>query len=405
MLTIDQIRTLCMQGESNRLDFKRDQYLFDNAADGHKAELLKDILSFANSFRNDPAYILIGVEELESKLGKIVGIEKAEVIDDSKIQQFVNEKTNQTIPFETYVIECGDDRVVQVLEIAPCLKTRPFYLKHKNFAQLKKGDVLMRVGSSSHVALPEEIKEMGLQEAEHENSPTLAVKFDIDNQVEDGLLSVVLQSDVSDPPQPSWAKSLSALNGGSDYDHYLWLRDNVSKLHFRLMLENVSHVQVDNLSIQFDAECDDGCVERCDAPRFGSGSCFDIERIKVRKEGILRPGEHDRDADDLYLKVMKDGAFKLTTTIYGKNLPVPLRQSREYAVRRKTVELEPEWIKKMGFVIRDEEDLGVCVKWFVKQSAKELSGQKVDWGKEMNLHWIPRLREVLSRGGIDTVGV
>ena len=119
----------------------------------------------------------------------------------------------------------------------------------------------------------------------------------------------------------------------------------------------------------------------------------------------MRPGEHDWDADDLYLKVMKDGAFKLTTTIYGKNLPVPLRQSREYIVRRKTVELEPEWIKQMGFVIRDEEDLGLCVKWFVKQSAKELSGQKVDWGKEMNLHWIPRLREVLSRGGIDTVGV
>lgn len=399
MLTLDQIRTLCMQGESNRLDFKRDQYLFDNAADGHKAELLKDILSFANSFRNDPAYILIGVEELESKLGKIVGIEKTEVIDDSKIQQFVNEKTNRAIPFETYVIECGKDRVVQILEIAPCLKNRPFYLKQKNFAQLKQNDVWMRVGSSSHVALPEEIMEMGLQEAEHENSPTLAVKFDIDNQVQDGLLSVVLRSDISDPPQPSWAKSLSALNGGSDYDHYLCLQDIVSRLHFRLMLENVSHLQADNLSIQFDVECGDGCVERCDAPRFGSGSCFDLERIKARKDGILRPGEHDWDAEDLYLKVMKDGAFKLTTTIYGKNLPVPLRQSREYIVRRKTVELEPGWIKQLGFVIRDEEYLGLCVKWFVKQSAKELSGQKVDWGKEMNSYWIPRLHEVLARGG------
>ena len=206
MLTIDQIRTLCMQGESNRLDFKRDQYLFDNAADGHKAELLKDILSFANSFRNDPAYILIGVEELESKLGKIVGIEKTEVIDDSKIQQFVNEKTNKIIPIETYTVECGDERVVQVLEIAPCLKNRPFYLKQKNFAQLKQNDVWMRVGSASHIALPEEICEMGRQEVEHENFPKLTVTFDIDNQAEDSLLSVVLQSDVSDPPQPSWAK-------------------------------------------------------------------------------------------------------------------------------------------------------------------------------------------------------
>ena len=399
MLTLDQIRALCTQGESNRLDFKRDQYLFDNATDGHKAELLKDILSFANSFRREPAYVLIGVEELESKLGKIVGIETTQVIDGSKIQQFVNEKTNRIIPFETYTVESGGGRVVQVLEIAPCFKVRPFYLKQKDFAQLKKREVLLRVGSSTHVALPEEIKEMGLQEVEHESLPTLTVKFDIDNQVEDGLLSVFLQSNISDPPQPSWAKSLSALNGGSDYDHYLCLQDIVSRLHFRLMLENVSHVQADNLSIQFDVECDDGCIERCDAPRFGSGSCFDLERIKARKEGILRPGEHDWDADDLYLKVMKDGAFKLTTTIYGKNLPVPLRQSREYIVRRKTVELEPGWIGQLGFVIRDEEDLCLCVKWFVKQSAKELSGQKMDWGKEMNSHWIPILRKVLARGG------
>ena len=51
MLTLDQIKALCVQGESNRLDFKRDQYRFDNAVDGVKAELLKDILSFANSFQ------------------------------------------------------------------------------------------------------------------------------------------------------------------------------------------------------------------------------------------------------------------------------------------------------------------------------------------------------------------
>ena len=87
MLTLDQIKTLCIQGESNRLDFKRDQYRFDNAADGNKAELLKDILSFANTFRGEPGYILIGVEEQESKIGKVVGVEKSQVIDGSKIQQ------------------------------------------------------------------------------------------------------------------------------------------------------------------------------------------------------------------------------------------------------------------------------------------------------------------------------
>ena len=406
MLTIDQIRTLWMQGESNRLDFKRDQYLFDNAVDGHKAELLKDILSFANSFRNDPAYILIGVEELESKLGKIVGIEKTEVIDDSKIQQFVNEKTNRIIPIETYTVECGDERVVQVLEIAPCLKNRPFYLKQKNFAQLKQNDVWMRVGSASHIAVPEEICDMGKQEVEYESSPKLTVKFDIDNEIKEGLLSVVIRSDVN-PPENLRASKFSALNGGTDYDHYLWLKNNVSKLHFRLMLENTSRVQADNLSVEYKVECGDGSVEQCEPPEFSSGSYFSVERIvdaRPVKANILRPGERDLDADDLYFSVKKDGVFKLTTIIYGKNLPVPLRETKEYSVRLRDVEVDPEWIKQINFVIRDEEGLNSCVKWFVRQSADELMGRKVDWESVLNSYWIPIVRKVVARYADDHTG-
>ena len=399
MLTLDQIKALCVQGESNRLDFKRDQYRFDNAVDGVKAELLKDILSFANSFRGDSAYILIGVEEQESKIGKIVGIEKSQVIDGSKIQQFVNEKTNRIIPFETYVIDCGNGRVVQVLEVAQCLKARPFYIKQKDFAQLKKHDVWMRVGSSSHIASPEEIKEMGCQEVEDDSSPTLSVKFDIANQVDDVLLSVVLQSDIR-PPENSWARRLSALNGGTEHDHYLWLQNNVAKLHFRLMLENVSQVQADNLSVKYDLECIDGCVEECEPPGFSTGSWLAptrLDDVLPRKENFLRPGECDLDFDDLYFKVKGDGSFKLATTIYGKNLSVPLRNTHEYTVRRAFVDLAPEWIKQINFVIRDKEELNLCVKWFVKQVAEERSGRIVEWEKELKSYWLPKMRKELAR--------
>lgn len=399
MLTLDQIKALCVQGESNRLDFKRDQYRFDNAVDGVKAELLKDILSFANSFRGDSAYILIGVEEQESKIGKIVGIEKSQVIDGSKIQQFVNEKTNRMIPFDTYVTDCGNGRVVQVLEIAQCLKARPFYLKQKDFAQLKKHDVWMRVGSSSHIASPEEIKEMGCQEVENDSSPTLSVKFDIDNQGEDVLLSVALQSDVH-PPKNSWARDFSVLNGGTEYDHYLWLRNNVAKLHFRLMLENVSQVQADNLSVKYDLECTDGSIEECDAPGFSTGSWLAAPRLNdvlPRKENLLRPGEYDLDFDDLYFKVKGDGSFKLTTIIYGKNLCVPLRKTHEYTVRRASVDLDPEWIKRINLVIRDKEDLNLCVKWFVKQVAEERSGRIVEWENELKSYWLSKMRKERDR--------
>ena len=399
MLTLDQIKSLCGQGESNRLDFKRDQYRFDNAADGNKAELLKDILSFANTFRGEPAYILIGVEELESKIGKVVGIEKSQVIDGSKIQQFVNEKTNRIIPFETYVIECGDGRVVQVIEISLCLKARPFYLKQKDFAQLKKHDVWVRVGSSSHVASPDEVKEMGCQEVENDSSPTLSVKFAIDNQVEDHLLSVILQSDVR-PLENSWMRNFAALNGGTEYDHYRWLRNNVAKLHFRLMIENISQVQADNLSVKYDLECSDGSVDECDAPGFSAGSWLAAPRLNdvlPHKENSLRPGECDLDVEDLYFKVNGEGSFKLTTTIFGKNLRVPLRQTHEYIVRRGSVELSPEWIKQINFVVRDKEELNLCTKWFVKQLAEERSGRMVDWEKELKSYWLPKMRKELTR--------
>jgi predicted HTH transcriptional regulator len=43
--------------------FKRDQYPFEASSDDDKGELLKDLLAFANSWRRESAFILIGVEE------------------------------------------------------------------------------------------------------------------------------------------------------------------------------------------------------------------------------------------------------------------------------------------------------------------------------------------------------
>ncbi len=57
------IESLLYQSEGTALDFKRDQYPFSDATDDQKSELLKDILAFANSFRQTDAYIVIGVKE------------------------------------------------------------------------------------------------------------------------------------------------------------------------------------------------------------------------------------------------------------------------------------------------------------------------------------------------------
>ncbi len=57
------IEHLLHEDEGVELDFKQEQYPFNNADDAAKSELLKDILAFVNAWRRSTAYILIGVEE------------------------------------------------------------------------------------------------------------------------------------------------------------------------------------------------------------------------------------------------------------------------------------------------------------------------------------------------------
>jgi len=81
------LEQLLYQEESASLDFKRDQYPFDGAADDLKSELLKDILAFANSWRRVDGYILIGVEDVKGGKSTVVGI--TDDLDDARLQQFV----------------------------------------------------------------------------------------------------------------------------------------------------------------------------------------------------------------------------------------------------------------------------------------------------------------------------
>ena len=125
MISEEQFNILCFQGKSNCVDYKRAQYAFQGASDAQKAELLKDILCFANAFRRSTAYILIGVDEDVSGLGVIHGIDDNEVIDDAQLQQFINSKTNKRIPFSAYPLRMNLGKILQVIEIDTCVRGRP----------------------------------------------------------------------------------------------------------------------------------------------------------------------------------------------------------------------------------------------------------------------------------------
>ncbi len=150
-----QLEALLREDEGTTLDFKREQYPFDNATEDEKSEILKDILAFANTWRGANAYILIGVEEIKGGRSRPVGVRYH--LDDAHLQQFVNAKTNRKIEFR---YECATIDGVGIGVICIPLQERPSYLT-KKYAKLAENAVYIRRGSSTDSARPDEVARMG----------------------------------------------------------------------------------------------------------------------------------------------------------------------------------------------------------------------------------------------------
>ena len=168
---------LLHEEEGSALDFKRDQYPFEGADDKAKSELLKDILAFTNAWRRATAYILIGVDEVKGGRSKIVGV-KAH-LDDAKLHQFVNSKTQRRIEF-SYQPFSTEDVEIGVIEIP--IQERPVYLK-KRFGKIEKNAVYKRDGSSTAIATPDEVARMGAKQ-DFGSTPELVLEWaNIDRHV------------------------------------------------------------------------------------------------------------------------------------------------------------------------------------------------------------------------------
>ncbi|WNH47242.1 ATP-binding protein [Stenotrophomonas aracearum] len=158
MLTDDLLTQLCFKGEGTDLDYKAERYLFSGASDEDKGEILKDILAMANAHRDGTAYILLGFRENSPHPADVVGLPTDGAIDDSRIQQFVNEKLESKLTFR-YEERIYEGQHIAVISIPK--QARPFYLK-KDYGKLLKDKVYIRRGSSTDVASPREIAMMGV---------------------------------------------------------------------------------------------------------------------------------------------------------------------------------------------------------------------------------------------------
>jgi hypothetical protein len=157
------------RGECDSLDFKRDQYPFPKNDKDTKSELLKDILAMANAWRNETAYILIGVQN-NGFPKTVVGCE--DHFDDAILQQFVTEKTNRPVRF-SYYESTIQSRPVGVIEIP--IQERPVFL-HRRYGVVEANTVYVRRGSATAIASPDEIAAMGVSGSD-ETGGNLSLSF------------------------------------------------------------------------------------------------------------------------------------------------------------------------------------------------------------------------------------
>ena len=202
------------QEEGSALDFKGEQYRFDRGNLGDKAELVKDILTFANSWRLTTAYILVGVKEVKASRNELVGVEHH--LDDANLHQFVNSKTQRTVdfrylPFRTENVEIG------VIEIPR--QERPIYLT-TSYGNLRPNDVWIRDGSSSRIATSDEIARMGAERVLY-GAPEFTLEWADIYSRKSLLSSQSLTSLFLDPPLPpdTFTPIASGFLASSLYNH------------------------------------------------------------------------------------------------------------------------------------------------------------------------------------------
>ena len=102
---------------------------------------------------------------------KLLGVSNH--LDDAKLQQFVNSKTQRPVEFQYQPFRI-EDVEIGIIEIP--VQERPIYLT-KGFARLKKETVYIRRGSSTAIATPDEIARMGIASVSEARDVQLVVDF------------------------------------------------------------------------------------------------------------------------------------------------------------------------------------------------------------------------------------
>jgi hypothetical protein len=376
-MTEELLESLLYRSESETLDFKEGQYAFAGATPEQKAELLKDVLAFANAWRDTEARILIGVREIKHAKSIVIGIQ--DHLDDHSLQQFVNGKTNRPIPFSYSAFATGRLRI-GVLTLA-VTDQRPFFL-NQDFGKLRRNVTYIRRGSSTDEADPDEVTSMAIK-ASATAQPVLLLEF-CDGSSRKGMgQSVELHPQLLKLPKskafpcygkPSHFDAFGAAMPTGSMDNNDYYVDAANYLKSRLAYASVS-LGVSNsseglaeavvITIRADSASKIQVADEDDFPdrpsRYGGplgrithpplacstrvalyGSHYEI-KIDI---GNVQPGQTAYSTQPFYLSSEADLDITLEATISANNLRSPLRVPLSFALRPETAEVTvPQVIK------------------------------------------------------------
>jgi len=355
---LDKLR---YRSESDDLDFKQTQYHFIGGNEATKAEMLKDILAMANSWREGTGYIVLGFKDQRPHPAEITGI--AEHVDDAQLQQFVSGKVKPKLTF-CYEEHLYEGKTVGLISIPK--QKRPFFISTP-YGKLKSNVVYVRRGSSTDEAEPTEIIAMASDDAGRgEVKLDLLVQALNNTDLPDAFTHQYLHfterlPDYETPP-PVRSSPFDVTIGtliwheNSDFWRELgeYVRIELTLIRMQFVLRNRSQVQLTNAKLEVMADALDSQAvemrEGNDLPKIPRTQWSHIHQnfasVMATREpmlvvdtsgtahqcsvrfGTLLPGEEGRSTDSLALIPRGPGRLRLRFRILAAELSVPLESER-----------------------------------------------------------------------------
>ncbi|MEB1528067.1 AlbA family DNA-binding domain-containing protein [Xanthomonas sp. WHRI 7945] len=374
MLTDELLEQLRCKGEGSDLDYKSERPAFIKASEEDKCELLKDILAFANAYRDGTAYILFGFKENVPHPAEVVGLPSEGAIDDARLQQFVNEKLETKLHFR-YEERLFDGKHVAVLSIPK--QPRPFYLA-KPYGKLAKEMVYVRRGSATGVASLREVAMMGAANTERPTPKLELLLLDERGQpLASQLDRVFYQFPVDIPDYESDPGPFYQIR----YENHDFYRDGAEYrsamgrfVGVSLTLANRSDFSLSNAKLEVRVDSVDGAViemmrfdDLPDEPEIsGIGPYIGrsiVERLQERVHidgrgqqsvghvllGTVRPGEDARCEQDIALLPSLPGTYELYVRILASEVGAPIEWRHTLAINGPVEVLDLEGLQSLLF--------------------------------------------------------